>query len=70
MNKTVIFYAILFACIVTTVSVPSFWSYVVLVASVLGLGAWCNTMTKEELYTVSGAYFFNDILNTNDFTNE
>ena len=70
MKKAIIFYALVFACVVTTVSVPSFWSYVVLVLSLLGLASWCSLMTKEELYAVSGAYLFNEILKTSDFTQE
>ncbi len=70
MKKAIIFHVLVFACVVTTVSVPSFWSYVVLALSLLGLASWCSVMTKEELYAVSGANFYNKLLKTSDFTQE
>ena len=70
MKKAILFYVLMFILIIVMVSEPCVMSLSLFVTSMVALIGLLCTMTKEEIYEVTGAYLFNTLLNTNDFTKE
>ena len=70
MKKTIIFYSLVAIVVILSASEMNAFTITAFVASVIALGSFACSMTSKELATVSGAEFFNNVFNTNDFTEE
>ena len=70
MKKTIIFYSLVTLVVILAASEMNIFTIAAFVASVIALGSFACSMTSKELAAVSGAEFFNNVFNTNDFTEE
>ena len=70
MKKTIIFYSLITLVVILAASEMNVFTITAFVASVIALGSFACSMTSKELTVVSGAEFFNNVFNTNDFTEE
>lgn len=70
MKKIIIFYALLTIIVILSASEMNWITVPAFVGSIILLGSYVCSMTSNEIMKVSGAYFFNSALNTNDFTEE
>ena len=70
MKKIILFYVLMFVLMMTMVSEPCFLSLSIFTVTMLSLIRILGAMTKEDIYEVTGAYLFNTLLNTKDFTEE
>lgn len=70
MKTTIIFHVLILVAILSVVSLPTVWTVIVATVSITALYKMCSNMKPSEIYEVTGAYFFNRMLKTDDFTKE
>ena len=70
MKKTIIFHVLVLVAILSVVSLPTVWTVLVAIVSIAALYKMCSNMKPSEIYEVTGANFYNKLLNTSDFTKE
>ena len=68
--KRILFYLCLLGVIISFSSVLNLTTVIVGTTAMCGLLYIVSEMSRDELYKVSGAYWFNKVFNTNSFTEE
>ena len=68
--KRILFYFCLLGVIISFSSVLNLTTAIVGMTAMCGLLYIVSEMSMDELYKVSGAYWFNKVFNTNSFTEE
>ena len=68
--KRILFYVCLVTIIISVSSVMTMTTVITAAAAVCCLFYLTSEMTTEDIYKISGAYWFNKIFNTTSFTEE